>query len=206
MISLSWGFPKAVKNIEDALIKARCSGTIIVAAAANHGQRHEIAFPARLEDCVICIGAADGNGSTAKFSAQDPELEKYSVPGEAVLAASIDKMCNRNWFFSIFGDNFSCMCATKRYDGTSTATPIAAGIAALFIEYTRQFPNQVKDKNRHENMLKLFSRMSKEYPTETYRFLTPWSLLSEHGELWRSEIQTTLDAGNPISYFRLIVL
>jgi hypothetical protein len=128
------------------------------------------------------------------------QILKYTAPGQAILAASIAKMCRRPWF------NSSCTCATKRYNGTSTATPIAAGIAALFIDYTRQLPNQVKGKSRHENMLKLFSKMSQEYPGETYRFLTPWLLLSEHGELRRSEIQTTLDAGTRVSYFRLIVL
>jgi len=196
VISLSWGFPKVIKEIEDALVTARDRGTVIVASAANHGKRHGIAFPANLKDCVICIGAADGNGMTSSFSAQDPELEKYAAPGQAVLAASIANMCRRPWFNSSWK---SCTCATKRYDGTSIATPIAAGIAALFIEYTGQLPNQVKDKSRHENMLKLFSKMSKEYPGETYRFLTPWLLLSENGKLWRSEIQTTLDAGKPVT-------
>jgi hypothetical protein len=103
-------------------------------------------------------------------------------------------MCRNNWF------NSSCDCATKRFDGTSTATPIAAGIAALFIEYIRRLPNQVKDKNRHESMLKLFFKMSKEYPGETYCFLTPWLFLNEDDELLRNEIQTTLDAGNLIFY------
>jgi hypothetical protein len=66
--------------------------------------------------------------------------------------------------------------ATERKDGTSSATPIAAGIAALFIEYSHR--NGLGDAGSHESMLKLFSAMSAE-SGDTYRLLRPWTLLEE---------------------------
>jgi hypothetical protein len=63
-----------------------------------------------------------------------------------------------------------------RKDGTSSATPIAAGIAALFIEYCRH--NKLQDPGSHENILKLFSAMSAE-TSDTYRLLRPWTLLDK---------------------------
>jgi hypothetical protein len=43
---------------------------------------------------------------------------------------------------------------TERKDGTSSATPTAAGVAALFIEYCRT--KKSGEAGSHQNMLKLF--------------------------------------------------
>lgn len=192
VISISWGFTDKTmkKYITEALKEAHSENVVIVAAAANHGKRHPIAFPASLDSCVICIGAANGVGQTSSLSPQDaPEdkdLEKYTAPGLAVQGASIAKS-NPNY--------------TERRNGTSVATPIAAGIAALFIEYTRS-QNDCKDAKGHENMLKLFSAMCPDFGEtyhlgETYRFLSPWRLLTiEDAQRSKETIKAALGAGN----------
>jgi Subtilase family len=124
----------------------------------------QIAFPARLRQYVICIGAAHGDGKTASITAEDTEFQGYAVPGIGVCGASIKRTSSWGGY------------TTKRKDGTSSATPIAAGIAALFIEYSRG--NNLGEARSHENMLKLFSAMSAE-TGDTYRFLRPWTLLDE---------------------------
>ena len=65
---------------------------------------------------------------------------------------------------------------STRRDGTSTATPVAAGIAALLIAYTRQFRDPGLDAANYDNMRKLFLSMSQDSYGEPYRFLAPWSL------------------------------
>lgn len=160
MISISWGFPKDHQGIKDALVSAHKNENIIIlAAAANHGRMDQIAFPARLRKYVICIGAARGDGKTANITAEDPEFQGYTAPGIGVRGASL----RRGY-------------TTERKDGTSSATPIAAGIAALFIEYSRR--NNLGEVGSHENMLKLFSAMSDDHG-ETYRLLRPWTLLDK---------------------------
>jgi hypothetical protein len=164
VISISWGFPDNHPQIESALINAYQKNIIILAAASNHGLMDQIAFPARLRDYVICIGAARGDGTTASLTAEDPEYQSYTAPGIGVLGASVNR--------SLFWGGYT----TERKDGTSSATPITAGIAALFIEYSRR--NNLGEARSHENMLKLFSAMSAE-TGNAYRLLRPWTLLDE---------------------------
>jgi hypothetical protein len=163
VISISWGFPDDHPRIKAALVNAHSKNIIILAAASNHGRMDQIAFPARLRDYVICIGAARGDGVTAGFTAEDPLLQSYTAPGKGVRGASVRRT---SWWREY---------KTERKDGTSTATPIAAGVAALFIEYARC---NNYDAGSHENMHKVFSAMSLNFG-ETYRFLIPWSLLDK---------------------------
>ena len=200
IMSLSWGLPKYSKNIEDALVKAYNRNIVIVAAAANYASRHDIAFPAKLKDYVICIGSADGNGNISYFAAESEELEKYAAPGEAVLGASIANTLRTSPFTEtvrfIFAKN-----DTERRDGTSVATPIAAGVAALFIEYTRHTHPECKDAGNHKNMLKLFSAMSESQSNQTYRFLKPSRLFSDNDP--EGKIKDILDASKSYSLFRV---
>lgn len=141
MISLSWGIPddRSHPQIETALRNAHSKDIVILAAAANHGRKNQIAFPARLRDHVICIGAAHRDGTTAGFTAADSHFQGFTAPGIGVCGASIK--CMSSWG----GDK------TERKNGTSSATPIAAGIAALFIQYCRI--NKLGDARSYENML-----------------------------------------------------
>ena len=84
---------------------------------------------------------------------------------------------------------------TIRRNGTSTATPIAAGIAALFVDYAWQFMD-TDDAWDYENMRKLFIRMSKATIEKDYRYLAPWSLFGL-GVDSRTEIKKILLA--PVS-------
>jgi hypothetical protein len=163
VISISWGFSKDHPRIKNALSKAHSKNIVILAAAANHGRLDQIAFPARSSKYVICIGAARGDGRATGFTAEDPEFQSFMAPGNGVLGASV----RRTWLGGY---------TTERKDGTSSATPIAAGVAALFIEYMRRTDRY--EVASRQNIFKLFSDTSADFG-ETYRLLCPWTLDEE---------------------------
>ena len=105
VISIFWGFDDIKPKIEKALKEGDARDVVILGAAANHGRRASIAFPANFKNCVVCIGAANGDGVRSSYTADDPDLEKYSVLGEAVRGASIANI-PRNPMFSAFSLGF----------------------------------------------------------------------------------------------------
>ena len=162
---MSFGYPKRYKSIERAIEQASGKDVIIFAAASNSGANRKIAFPAS-SSRVIGVNSADGGGARSKYN--PPALLKshnFSVLGEAVLSAwPIDLgqgTENRQW-------------------GTSTSTPIAAAIAALVLEFSRQPLMQISHVARLktlEGMTEMLSSMSEE--TDGYNFIVPWKLLEK---------------------------
>lgn len=195
IISISWGFHDDSKKIKDALDNAHRANIIIVAAAGNYRRSDSIAFPARL-NCVICIGASDGKGDPAYFNTDEPNRQHYATLGIAVRGASIAN-CNvsTNLFVNLVRYLLRSKNDTECKSGTSAATPIAAGIAALLLDYTRASRDVVKTIKNNGDMRKLFYGMSSDYGG-TYRTLEPWRLLDQNIEASRRKIADALANGN----------
>lgn len=136
---------------------------IILASASNEGARNPITFPATVEK-VFCIGSADGDGRLSSFSPPEPGREKYSAVGEGVVGAYATNIRNES----------PDPCRQLRLDGTSTAAPCAAGVAALLLDYLRQFES--REVENPVAMRKLFIKMSAGTAGAPYRFLAPWYL------------------------------
>jgi hypothetical protein len=112
---------------------------------------------------VFCIGAANGEGVPLGSNPPYLEVEKYSAPGVAVKGASDGT-----------GNQYELR------NGSSTATAIAAGIAALLLESIQQ--TRVMKKSEIRAIMKNFFRaISPATKGGTYRFLTPWILLEGTG-------------------------
>jgi Subtilase family len=182
IISISWGIRDDIPIISTALNEALKAGILIFASASNSGANYPITFPARLHG-IFRIGSADGVGAPSTFNPPS-EDEKYSALGEAVSGACPKHLSDRR--------GYDARAQTIRQDGTSTATPIAAAIAALFIDYSWQF----MDGNAawtYENIRKLFTQMSKTTIREKYRYLAPW-LLFAPGSNSRTDIKNIFAA------------
>jgi subtilisin family serine protease len=182
IISISWGIKDDIPTISTALNEALNAGILIFASASNSGANYPITFPARLHG-IFCIGSSDGLGAPSTFNPLSKD-EKYSVLGEAVSGACPKHLSDKR--------GYNSKEQTVRQDGTSTATPIAAAIAALFIDYSRQF----MDGNAawtYENIRKLFSNMSKSTVGQNYRYLAPWSLFAA-GRNSRTYIKNIFEA------------
>ena len=133
IISISFGFPnidQSLEPIRQALLEAHAADVLIFAAAGNTdeevisdgGGRDWINFPACLDE-VISVGSTEGTGK--KKSSFVPIL------GPGKLLCTIGEGINAAWISP--GEEFHS--TMKRRAGTSYATPVAAGVAAMIIDF-----------------------------------------------------------------------
>lgn len=179
IISMSFGFEYDHYEITQAIRKAKSRNIIMFAAAGNKGYSSKIAFPAKSSD-VISIYSADGHGSPSAFN---PELsqvgENFSVLGEGVESS---------WPLSLQEGS------TKRSSGTSVATAIAAGLAALLLDFLRENPSNMPP----EKLSRLTSpdaiRLLFRYMSSSrgkFGDVVPWKLLSSKAT--HAQIEATID-------------
>lgn len=114
----SWGGGSPSAAITTAFDTTRAAGVVHFAAAGNDGTA-TIGYPASLAS-VNAVAAMASDGSRASFSTYGPGLF-ISAPGAAVLST------DRTGSAGYGSDNWTTI------DGTSFASPYAAGVAALVI-------------------------------------------------------------------------
>jgi hypothetical protein len=170
MITISWGLNDYTESIEQALNDASKNGVLIFAAASNYGRnKKDISFPARLDD-VFCIGAANHLGITADFTPRPAPTMGFSVLGLGV----------RGSYRSTSNDPVQkgaseIPFSARRMNGTSFATPIAAGIVVNLLECLRE----KKMCNREDPTIKtqiynVLCHISGRHVARDYHYLVPW--------------------------------
>ncbi|WP_139491812.1 S8 family peptidase [Brevibacillus dissolubilis] len=114
IINMSLGGTGNSKLVEEAVKRATAKGVLIICSAGNKGTRTETQFPALYADTltVASVGSTEQSSSFSNYgSAVD-----IAAPGERILSTYVNQ--------------------DYRYlNGTSMATPLVAGAAAL-IKYT----------------------------------------------------------------------
>jgi hypothetical protein len=126
IVSMSLGWKEdSNEKLRDVIDHAKRNKVLLFAASSNDGARSGVAYPARADE-VIAIDAADGYRKPSRFNPLlDGRKLRFAVLGEAVESV-YPKDLDESGF--------------KRMSGTSCATPIAAGIAGLILEFARQRP------------------------------------------------------------------
>lgn len=167
ILSLSWGFPYREDSIEQMLEKYD-RGKIILAAASNEGTRRRMTYPASRPG-VIAVNSATADGAISTYNPPLNGENNLSILGEKVQSAWVQN-------------------TTKIMSGTSAATPIAAGIAALLIEIAIKqndaFGGQAskvleKTVKSYGAMTRLLRSMSSpEKKDDKYFNILPWELLA----------------------------
>lgn len=167
ILSLSFGFPYREESIEQMLEKYD-RGKIILAAASNDGSRRRMTYPASRPG-VIAVNSATADGSISTYNPLLNGENNLSILGEKVQSA---------WAHN----------TTKIMSGTSVATPIAAGIAALLIEIAIKQNDTFGDQASKvlEKTVKSYGGMSillrsmssPEKKDDKYFNILPWELLA----------------------------
>jgi len=114
IINASWGgpgtgaYPNSIVNYATAL------GSLVVTAAGNENTEHNASYQDYPADCtqVLCVAATGQSDVKASFSDYGVSID-ICAPGEGILSTII----SNNGY--------------DAYDGTSMASPVAAGVAAL---------------------------------------------------------------------------
>ncbi|MCQ2485369.1 MAG: S8 family serine peptidase [Clostridia bacterium] len=135
IINLSLGTTTNIVSIADAIDRACNAGTLVIAAAGNSGAPTSSApyYPAALSN-VIGVMAIDKDDPTqlAGFSNYDTSSGQYydiAVPGHTIVG------CN------------SASTGYALLSGTSQASPLAASVAALYME---KYPDNTIEDFRND--------------------------------------------------------
>jgi subtilisin family serine protease len=114
IINCSWGstgsgtYPNSIVNYATAL------GALVVTAAGNENTEHNASYQDYPADCTnaLCVASTGQNDLKSSFSDYGSTID-ICAPGEGILSTIIQ---NNGY---------------DAYDGTSMASPVAAGVAAL---------------------------------------------------------------------------
>lgn len=160
---MSFGFPDSIPKIDDAIMTAFMAGVILFAAASNEGANSQtpVSYPAR-HHLVVCINSTDGQGTGSRFTPPpQPNENNFGIVGEAVRSA----------WPTHFRKGLE-----QRKSGTSVATPIAAGVAALVLEFIRQRPALAEGTRiKYGTLVEILKSMTIK-SSNGYDYLRPWAL------------------------------
>jgi subtilisin family serine protease len=122
IISMSLGSPQYSKEIHEAVIAAYRANIFVIAAAGNEGPRLDtINFPAKLPE-TISVGSIDRELKVSRFSSRGDRVD-IVAPGDNIL--------------SCYPPN-----TLATLSGTSMATPLVSGVAALMVARHRMSPSE----------------------------------------------------------------
>jgi hypothetical protein len=176
IISISFGFSALDQSLEplrQAILEAHAADVLIFAATGNEGKGNHIWFPACLDE-VISVGSTDGSYNKSDFVPSLGAGKRLCALGEAIQAAWISATDDPH-------------CTTDRRAGTSYATPVAAGAAAMVMDFIWADRALAVDKERYEyktlktkkGMLAVMSHMLKWDTVGSYEYLVPEKLFNK---------------------------
>jgi len=171
---------------------------LFFAAASNNSslKKNPIGFPGRMTDDVICVFSSSINGQPSVFSPKGrPDEPNFSVIGENIEAAWITSQNDKGPLYTM--------------SGTSCATPIVAGIAALLLDFAKQYKKDlrslVRDSAEWEaaerylqgrtGMKSVLRRCmtDEKHMNGAYHFLKPWQLLEYDFDRIATSIQNAIE-------------
>lgn len=131
LINLSIGGPKPSSTLAAALAYAARHGVLVVTAAGNYDE--PVYYPAAYPG-ALAVGALNPQNARASYSCYGPQLA-LMAPGGADKDAASEIKGTRSGIYSTFPSysNWSGKMFYGAQAGTSMATPVVAGVAALVL-------------------------------------------------------------------------
>lgn len=188
IISMSFGWKHEKPEVSKQIDLARGKGILLFAAASNDGPftPEYGAYPAS-HHSVYCIYSCGGSGKSSEFN---PPVTKFAasfmLPGEDL---------------AVLETNLRPVAGSMRHNGTSFATPIAAGTAAIILELAR---HELRDSAEVERRLKDITGMTAVFQAMSaqageFYHVKPWKLLGE-----RKPIQSLSNPNISHQWFTLL--
>lgn len=179
IISMSFGWENEQEEVDKQIDLARSKGILLFAAASNNGDLGTGSYPAS-KHAVYCVYSCSGFGAKSTFNPRSSKPEKsFMFPGEDITILEANHKPTK-------GVQKSGEGGVERRTGTSYATPIAAGSAAMLLDLARQEvtkPQVLMDVERRlkkvEGMSAVLLAMSGEARDGGYYHVRPWTLLGE---------------------------
>jgi subtilisin family serine protease len=138
IVNISAGFRGYLPQMDDVIADLLAIGVLPVCATGNDG-RNRTCSPGNYRD-VISVGAANQQNLVASFSSGGTlrvENHQYTVPNLVAPGESV--------YSSVVTGGY------EAWNGTSMATPIVSGVAALILE---KYPNMTVADLREELLLR----------------------------------------------------
>ncbi|SDN11387.1 serine protease AprX [Fictibacillus solisalsi] len=158
VISMSLGSsasqPAADDPVVKAVEKAWQDGIVVCVAAGNEGPDDNTVSSPGISSKVITVGAIDDQNTVdrsddkiASFSSRGPTIDGITKPDILTPGVNIVSLRSPGSYLDKISKDSRVANDYFSLSGTSMATPICAGVAALVLEQNPDFtPDQVKEK------------------------------------------------------------
>jgi len=131
VLSNSWGFGLPSAEIHEAIIEATEAGAVVLVASGNT-QGGEVRYPARYPES-IAVGSSNQCDEPKRVDDQSMDLYGHNSGPEISVVAPGTSMVTTD-LMGAEGDSDGNY--TTNFNGTSSATPVAAGVVALMLSET----------------------------------------------------------------------
>ena len=152
---MSIALPSGVPRLEKAVESAKRDNMVMVGSRGDRGNNRESVYPADYDE-VVSISSLTSFGKRTESTETNAQYffqgENVSIPAESTYLES-----------------------QKQVSGSSVATALAAGVAALTLS-CRRLGNEEKDMDRVKTVKAVFDRMTL---PEKDKYVRPWMVFRD---------------------------